>query len=341
MSFRLAATAFLFLATVLGLAQTKPGLRKVAVIELPGRPGFDTSVLANGMLLIAHHAADTVDIFDPVKRRLVAQVRGISNPRGMVVDNATGLIYIATAGTNSITVLNSKGWKVEAVIGLNHAPERLLVLPGMDALLVTNPANRSVSLISTEPESYGRKQAEIATWDVAGRPQQMAWDPQRKVAFLALEDSSQILSINPATPHKLIVGSIKLAASQPTGLVFDVDRRQLYVAVRYAVLQVDADSGNEVSRVPAAAGIDTLWLDRPSSTLYAAASNGSISVIKLGADRIAEAVEFNTEVRGKSIAYDAVNGLVYLTGGREGKSKLVILKPSGAPVSEVQTAEKR
>ena len=35
---------------------------------------------------------------------------------------------------------------------------------------------------------------------------------------------------------------------------------ELYVAVRFAVL-VNAENGTEINRVPAAAGVDRLWLD--------------------------------------------------------------------------------
>src|SRR5438128_64703 len=75
-------------------------LRQVAVIDIPGRPGFDNIAFANGKLAIAHAGAGTVDIFDPVRRRLVARVNNMSEPRGLAVDDEGTRLYIANSGNN-------------------------------------------------------------------------------------------------------------------------------------------------------------------------------------------------------------------------------------------------
>jgi DNA-binding beta-propeller fold protein YncE len=323
-------------------AQTVSGnlkMRQIAVIELPGRPGYDTTAFANGMLLMAHSAANTVDIFDPVKRRLVAQVQGIGEPRGIVVDPQTGLAYIAARSTNSITVLNTKDWSVAGVIGLKHAPENIALVPTTKSILVSNPMNASVSVVSLD--SLGKKDAELATIDLGGRPQQIAWDSTKHVAYVAIEDRSEIAVVDPANASSPITKRIKVEASQPTGLAFDPGSRKLFVAVRYAVLQIDPDAGIEIARAPAAAGTDTLWFDDASKRLYAAAGDGSVHIFRVDGNITSEN-EFRAEVRGHSLAYDPTTKMMYLSGGREGKSKVLILKEAGTvPAGEAQTAENR
>jgi hypothetical protein len=39
--------------------------------------------------------------------------------------------------------------------------------------------------------------------------------------------------------------------------------------------------------------------------------------------------ELPTDVKGYSIAYDPAHKMIFLPGGREGRSKMVILSPSG------------
>jgi DNA-binding beta-propeller fold protein YncE len=323
-------------------AQSIPGnvkMRQIAIIEMPGRPGYDAAAFANGMLLMAHSAANTVDIFDPVKRRLVAQVQGIGEPRGIVVDPQTGLAYIAARSTNSITVLNTKDWSVAGVIGLKRAPENIALIPTAKSLLVSNPLNASVSVVSIE--SLGKKDAELATIDLGGRPQQIAWDPTQHVAYIAIEDRSEIAVVDPQNGSAPLMKRFKVEASQPTGLAFDPGTRRLFVAVRYAVLQMDPDSGAEVARAPAAAGTDTLWFDDANKRLYAAAGDGSVHIFRVNGNITSEN-EFRAEVRGHSIAYDPTTKMMYLSGGREGKSKVLILKEAGtAPAGEAQTAENR
>src|SRR5215470_19472104 len=87
-------------------------LRQIAMIEIPGQPGFDAAVFADKYLVIAHSAANTLDIFDPAKRRVVAQVKDLSNPRGLAVDVENAKVYVANAGNSTIAVISSKDWQI-------------------------------------------------------------------------------------------------------------------------------------------------------------------------------------------------------------------------------------
>ncbi|MEO5937072.1 MAG: hypothetical protein ABIP81_07645 [Terriglobales bacterium] len=334
-----AACAVLMLLTTIGFAQRKPStLRQIAILDLPGKPGFDAVVFANGHLVMAHQGADTVDIFEPTKRRLVAQVNNVADPRGIVVDDANARIYIAAAGSNSIVVISSRDWQVQGVIGLAHAPESLLLLPQGRELAVTMPLARAVALVPTS--SMVQKDAERVSVAVGGRPQKMAWDPQKNVVYVTVEETAEIVAVNPVSGE--VAGRMKLAASQPTGLVFAANARQLFVAVRYAVLQIDADNGQEISRLPAPPGTTTLWLEPDSNTLFAAAGDGYVQLINVGAGRLTAQEEMVSSVRGNGLAYDPTNRLLFLPGGREGKSKLVILKQFGTPAAPAAvSAQKR
>ncbi|MGA7462106.1 MAG: hypothetical protein WBW69_17885, partial [Candidatus Korobacteraceae bacterium] len=52
-------------------------LRQIGIVNLPGSPGFGEMAFANGMLLLAQPGASAVDVFDPVKRRTIAQITGL------------------------------------------------------------------------------------------------------------------------------------------------------------------------------------------------------------------------------------------------------------------------
>jgi ABC-type uncharacterized transport system permease subunit len=127
-------------------------------------------------------------------------------------------------------------------------------------------------------------------------------------------------------PQLKIVNRFTLNASQPTSLIYDPQYNELYTAVRYAVLAVSADTGAEVDRVAAPAGVDSLWLDPDSRTLYAA-SEGSLLVMQ-AKGRLAKTDELLTAgVKGHTVVYDAEKNIVLVPGGSEGKSKLLILRP--------------
>src|ERR1035437_35573 len=72
-------------------------LGTVAMIDLPGRPGFTDIAFANNFVVTSQTNANTIDVFDPAKRRLVAQVTNIAQPRGIAVDARNNRLYVATA----------------------------------------------------------------------------------------------------------------------------------------------------------------------------------------------------------------------------------------------------
>ncbi len=311
-------------------------LREIALLDIPGRPGFETLAFAKGYLVMAHNGAGTVDIFDPAKRRFVAQISGIVSARGVAVDDAGGRVYIADAGTSSIDVVNTSNWHVEDRIQLTRAPENLLLVPGTTNIIATNPYARSLTLVSRQINR------ELQIVDVGGDPDLMAYDPIRNAVFITLEDQNLVVAYSVSLERDAKpIKTLKLNGSQPTGIILEPTSRTLLVAVRYAVLSIDADSGAELSRVPVAGGTDRLWLDASGGALYGASSDGTVTTIKVNGRQLIYDSELKTDVKGHSLAYDPERKLIYVPGGREGKSKMVILKQFGAlPMApeEVKTA---
>ena len=293
-------------------------LRQVALIDLPGSPGFSQVTMANGQVVITRPGTNTIEIFSPVKRRIVARISQISDPRGITVDNDSGMMYVALAGNSSIAVVDTRNWSVEKVIPVQHRPEKLLWVPQTKTLYATSVLDRVLSVIDL------RLGAESSVLDLEALPQDMLYDDARQVLLLTLQDLSQIAAIDHSNK---IVGRYKVVASEPTGMALDEQRRRLYVAVRYAVLALNADTGAELSRIPAPGGTDALVLDPGGNLLYAAAGDGSVLAIDTNRNVVDH--ELPTDVKGYSIAYDPAHKMLFLPGGREGRSKMVILSPSG------------
>src|SRR5258708_11302527 len=122
-------------------------LRQVAMIDLPGNPGFSHIALANGQIVITRPETNTIEVFSPVKRRVVARISQVDNPRGIAVDDEGGRIYVALAGSNRIAVINSKNWQAERLIPVRHAPEKLLWVRATKALYVTSIRDRALSVV--------------------------------------------------------------------------------------------------------------------------------------------------------------------------------------------------
>ncbi len=312
-------------------AQNRVLLRRIAAVEIPGRPGFKSVAIVDGNLVMAHPATATLDVFSLAKRRLIAQVKDMKGASGVAVDPRDGKVYVANADANEIAVIGVKDWQVVQHIPLKTSPSALLLVPEENALYASNWRDQSISRIDLN------RAANVNTMIVDGRPEDLVSNPSTKEIYATLEDRKEVIVLDPALR---IVKRWPLQVSQPTGMALDARNRRLYVAVRYAVLALDADSGRELNRVAAAAGIDTLWLDSANNTLYGIATGGSVLVMKTSG-RLNVEREFPTDIRGHSLAFDSSKSLLYIPGGRDGRSKLLILRHvRGDLVSSPEVAKK-
>src|SRR5215472_16102091 len=201
-------------------AVTDTRLRQIAIVDLPGDPGFNQIVMANGEVVISRPATNTIEIFNPVKRRVIARISQIDDPRGIAVDDEGLRVYIALGGSNRIAVVNSKNWQVEKLLPIAHRPEKLLWVPESKSLYATSLLDRTLSIV--DPATG----AERAVIELDALPQDMVYDASRQMVWISLQDRREVAGIDGSNK---IVNHYKLAASEPTGLALD-SKHHLYVA---------------------------------------------------------------------------------------------------------------
>lgn len=303
-------------------------LRQVAIVDLPGEPGFNQVAVANGQIVITRPATNTVEIFSPIKRRVVARISQVSDPRGIAVDDAGQRLYIALAGSSHIAVINSQSWQVEKMVHVAHRPEKLLWVPETKTLFAASLLDRSISTIDPE------RGEETGVIELNALPADMVYDGARQALLVSFEDTAEVAMISNS---RQISERFKLAASAPTGLALDSARGRLYVAVRFAVVVLQADTGTELLRIPAPGGTNALVLDPGGNLLYAATGDGTVLAIDLTRNEVDH--ELPTDVKGYTLAYEPGHKMLYMPGGREGRSKMLILSPVIGEPAATQSAQ--
>ncbi len=296
-------------------------LSTIAMIDLPGRPGFSEAAIVNGYIVVTQTSANTVDVFDPQKRRLVAQVTNIAQPRGIAVDAKNNRFYVATANS-VVAVISAQDWEVKDSFTVQGAPDVLALSADGMRLYVGDKENSTVTAVDTSLRKT------IATAELDGRPEAIA-PADGNTVFVSVQDSASIVEID---PELKIVAQFKFKASQPAGLVFDASAHRLYVAVRSAVLAIDAANGAEAARVPAPQGVETLSFD-PATHMLFAAGGGSILSLN-AANGLTSVDELLADVKGHSVVYDPARKMLFLPGGREGRSKMLIVKDLSQAITQ-------
>jgi len=314
----IAALALLLEPLAIGVPLGKrSSLRQIAMVYIPGDPGFQAVGFVDGRLIISHSGASTVDVFNVKMRRVDAQIK-IERPRGIAVDKAGGKVYVADAGAHNIAVISSKSWRVQNTIPVQLSPGPLALTPDGHTVYVGNFEDQSVSAIDVAS-------GKVATTVPLGHVQALVYDPARSVLYASLEDQAQVAVLDPGLK---VLRRYTLQASQPSALALDGQAGRLYVAVRNAVVALDSETGREVGRVAAPIGVDSLWLDSSSGKLYAAASN-EVDVIRTAGGQFASEDQLLLTVRGDGIVFDPDGKLLLMPSGHEGRSLVLILKPVG------------
>src|SRR5690348_8551700 len=132
-------------------------LRQLAMVYIPGNPGFQAVGFVDGHLIISHSGDSTVDIFNVKMRRVDAQMK-METPRGIAVEEKGGKVYVADAGANNIAVISTRTWRVENTIPVQLAPGPLALSPDGHTLYVGNIRDQSVSAIDA---SSGKQSASV------------------------------------------------------------------------------------------------------------------------------------------------------------------------------------
>src|SRR5260370_961036 len=165
---------------ICALAGSVTKLRQVGIVDLPGDPGFNQVAVANGEVVISRPATNTIEIFSPVKRRVIARISQINDPRGIAVDDAGGKVYIALAGSNRIAVVSSKNWQVEKLVPVAHRPEKLLWVADTKTLYCSSALDRTVSVV----DPIGATETNVV--ELNALPPDLIEDPPRPTLLVSL-----------------------------------------------------------------------------------------------------------------------------------------------------------
>jgi DNA-binding beta-propeller fold protein YncE len=307
-------------------------LVRVADVPLPGKPvRFDYQALdaARGNLIIAHMNGASVVVVKARDGSLVKVVPGIPTPRGVVVADNVGRIFV-TSSPDKLVILDATSFKVIAHVTTGSAPDG----DGWDAkdrvVAVSDQGDGAVSLIA-KSGSGARRQVSLGT-----ETGNVVFDAKRGVFWVTVVKASppnQLVSIDPLTAK--VKGSIPLpGCSGAHGLCIHPDGGSAFVAcesnskvVRVALV----GTSHAVDIAPSGADPDVLAIDRGLGWLYVAAESGDLRVFDIKKPGLVSIDSEHPGDASHSVAVDPTTHHVFfpLEKGPAGKPVLRIMKPAG------------
>jgi DNA-binding beta-propeller fold protein YncE len=257
-------------------------------VDLPehkAKGGFDHAAVhaASGHVYVAHTANDSVDVFDPVARKLLFSVPDLAAVAGALVSDESELVFTSNRGENTIGVFTPGPDPKVTKIAVGVRPNGLAYDARRRFVLVANvgdPAVPRSCTLSMVDLDAGAMRASI---EVPGRTRWAVFDPDAEAFYVNIMHPSQIVVVDARTPDR-IARAMPVPADGAHGLDFDPATRRLFCACDAGrLITLDADSGKVLNEGQLSGVPDVVWFSARRRRLTVAVGDpGVIDVFDTG-----------------------------------------------------------
>jgi DNA-binding beta-propeller fold protein YncE len=225
---------------------------------------------------VAHTANDSIDVFDPVARKLLFSVPDLTAVAGALMSDESQLVFTSNRGENTIGVFapgpDPKVTKIAVGVrpnGLAYDARRRLVL----AANVGDPAIPRSYTLSMVDLDAGAMRASIV---VPGRTRWAVFDPDAGAFYVNIMHPSQIVVVDARTPDR-IARTMPVPADGAHGLDFDPATRRLFCACDAGrLITLDAGSGKVLNESQLSGVPDVVWFNARRQQLTVAVGDPGV-----------------------------------------------------------------
>jgi DNA-binding beta-propeller fold protein YncE len=266
----------LLLATAVSAAHASPEDARyhlVGTIALrDGGPSGPLAVEAATHRLFVPHST-RLTVVDLEHDRQLGDVPDTRGVRGVALAPALGRGFASKGSANAVTVFNLRSLKASSNrIETGASPGAIVYGPGPGRVFTMNTGSNNVTAINAADGSTA------GTVPLGGRPGMSVTDGAGRV-YVDLEDRSEIAVLDTRVlrvirrwPVSCCPGSVSLA--------IDLPHQRLLLGCRNGTMAaMDTTSGRVVVTLPIGHSVDLLRYDAGSSLVFAASSDGTLSVV--------------------------------------------------------------
>ena len=326
--FLAAALLFLFLAA--GCVKSnqdnaaKLGLRFVADVPLTGgtdRWDYQTINYLNDRLYISHLGSGMVTVFDLKGQRVIADIRDVPSPFGILVVPELKTVYVSSSG-NQVAVIDEDSLTVKKFLPAGTTPDGIAYDPGTGKIFVSDENAAMITVIDAGKNEF------IGNIPFGGRVGNTQYDPVSGKIYSVSGVLHQLAEIDPVSDK--IVRTWDLPDAQPHGVYIDSVTHLAFIACQSEsiLLVFDLGSGKIVSTQTIGQDADVLAFDPGLRRLYIAAESGVLTVFSVDGGTVVKLAGGFIADKAHTIAVDKNTHRIYLPlENVDGKPVMRILEP--------------
>ena len=260
----------------------------------------------SGRVYVSH--GTMVQVVDEVKGTVIGKITGLDGVHGIAVAPALNKGFISTKNDNSVTIFDTKTFKVIKKIEVTgKSPDAIFFDSFSQKVFVFNGHSNNVTVLNAETNAI------MATIALEGNPEASATDGKGKI-FVNLEDASKIAVINTSTYKVENVWSIA-PGSEPTGLALDNETHRLFsVCANKLMVVVDSETGKVITTLPIGEKCDGAAFDPALKCAYSSNGEGTVTVVKeVNKDSFVVSETIKTQKGAKTITLNKKTHHIFLS----------------------------
>jgi DNA-binding beta-propeller fold protein YncE len=302
-------------------------LQQVADVPLPGgasRFDYQSVDPARRRLFIAHLGDGTVVVFDLAHRRVVKEIRNVSQAHGVLVVPKLRLLYAAATGDGQLATIDERTFRTIGRAPAGTYPDGIAYDSRDNLVFVSDEHGNRLTVFQA---LTGRRTGAVALPGDAGNVQ---YDKPTGRILVAVGSKNELAVIDPR--RRTIVRRVALPGCEHAhGLHLDTAHRLAFVACdqNATLIVVDLRAMRVLQTQTVGTGPDVLDFDTGLQRLYVASESGTVSVFAETSRRLSKLGEAKLAEHAHTVAVDPKTHLVYFPlENIDGKPVLRVMRPT-------------
>ncbi|MFI5141612.1 MAG: YncE family protein [Bacteroidia bacterium] len=291
--------------------ETKPTLKQIATIDLPGEVGkrFDylTIDYKHGYLLSAHLGANVLYVIDIKTNKLVKMILDTPGAEGIEYVEEMNKVYTSNWKDHTIGVIDMNKMEVVKKLPAIEKPDGNAYAKHFKKLYVSDERGKTLIVVDVIKDEVVKK---IPFKSEIGMPQ---YDSVSKKIYLNLQDENMFIVIDPVTDS--VIGRYPVGACKGNhGMALDVEHRLAFLACEGNDLLtvLNLDTYKPVAFLKLTGGADVVQYDPGLKRIYIACYDGFISVFhEEDATHFTKLEDFKVQKKVHSLTFDKFTHRVY------------------------------
>jgi DNA-binding beta-propeller fold protein YncE len=290
---------------------------------------------AGNRLFVAATGNHSVEVVDLKTDEIQQSLSGLGKPHGLAWVAATGSLYVADGELGELRVYNGNPLALAGKLKLSDDADDMVYDDAKHLLFVghggsdaANPAR--IAVVDTDHFAL------VANLSVATHPEALDIDPGSHRVFANIAASNEVAVID--TVSKNITAHWALTnAADNVPLAFDGEHELLYIACRTPgmLIALDAVTGKETGRQPAAGGADDLFYDPALRRVYVISGVGEVDAYQVSEAKALSTIGvLHTAPGAKTALFVSAQKLLYVgvpgMAGHSAEIRVYTTSTSGA-----------